>query len=141
MDNFAIILTSVIAGMIAYYISNGLGKGAVFGSAIVTLTAGLFLPHFVPTIGGTLAVMATCAGYAGMVAAKNAKNLSEMAIIGLINGILFIVTLSAYPGVGGRLGVVGAIACLVWMGMKKAYAMASKPNTAGEKETDVKPVN
>ena len=123
MEYLFIVLVSVLAGMATYYVSVKLNKGAVFGSAVVTLISGILFPHFIPTIGSRLAIVATCASYAGMVGIKNAPRISEMAVIGLINGIIFIATLSAYPGVGGRLGTIAAISCFVWIGLKKGYSL------------------
>ena len=133
MEYFAIVLVSILAGMATYYVSVKLNKGAVFGSAVVTLISGILFPHFIPAIGARLALVATSASYAGMVGIKNAPKISEMAAIGLINGIIFIATLSAYPGVGGRLGTVAAISCFAWIGLKKAYTLVK----AGKRGTEL----
>ncbi|WP_192929583.1 hypothetical protein [Alkaliphilus serpentinus] len=119
MENFMIIAVAVMAGVTAYSISILLNKGAVFGSALVTLISGIVFPHFFPEIGVKLAVVATCASYAGMVAVKNVPKIWEMAIVGLITGSLFILTSEAYVGVGGKLGTIAAISCFAWVGLKK----------------------
>lgn len=123
MDNIYIIVVAVLAGMATYTISVYMNKGAVFGSAVITLIAGIFFPYFIPTIGSKLAVVATCSSYAGMVAVKNVPKLWEMSIVGLIAGFLFIATSNAYVGVGGKLGTIAAISCFTWIGCKKIYAM------------------
>lgn len=120
MENLEIIITAVIAGVMAYAISVKLEKGAVFGSAIVVLLSGLFLPHFFEN-GATLAVVATTSSYAGMVAGKNVPNLVEMAVVGFIVGLVFILAEPAYAGVGGKLGTMAAISCLTWLGFKKIH--------------------
>ncbi|NBG87008.1 hypothetical protein [Isachenkonia alkalipeptolytica] len=122
MDNLAIIITAILAGIATYTISVKLEKGAVFGSAIVVLLSGLFLPHFFE-MGTTLAVMATTSSYAGMVAAKNVPNLKEMAAVGFIAGVLFILVEVPFAGVGGKLGTIAAISCLGWIGLKKTLVM------------------
>lgn len=132
MDNLSIVIIAVLAGMATYVISVKLEKGAVFGSAIVVLLSGLFLPHFFET-GATLAVVATTSSYAGMVAAKNVPNLKEMAAVGLIVGILFILAEPVYLGVGGKLGVIAALSCLSWIGIKKVLKMMSKEKDAQQK--------
>ncbi|SCY49887.1 hypothetical protein [Alkaliphilus peptidifermentans] len=119
MENFYVIAVAVLAGMSAYAISIYLNKGAVFGSAVVTLVSGLIFPYFVPSIGAKLAIVATCASYAGMVAVKNVPKLWEMAIVSFIAGVLFVLSSAAYVGVGGKLGVIGAISCFSWIGFKK----------------------
>ncbi|ABR50241.1 hypothetical protein Amet_4160 [Alkaliphilus metalliredigens QYMF] len=125
MENMMIIITAIFGGMAAYYISIELNKGAVFGSAVVTLVSGIFLPHFIPGIGSTLAVVATTASYAGMVAVKNVPNLKEMSVVGFIVGAVFILTTPAYAGVGGKLGTIAAISCFTWIGIKKVYMMVT----------------
>ena len=123
MEELIILITGAIAGMAAYAISIILGKGAVFGSAIVVLLSGFFLPHIFGDLGTDMAVIATTASYAGMVATKNVPKLLDMAMVGLVCGILYIPTADVFAGVGGRLGTIAAIACLFWMGVRKAYFM------------------
>ena len=130
MENLSYIITCTIAGVLTFGISVKLEKGAVFGSAIITLLSGLFLPHFFEN-GAALAVAATTASYSGMVAAKNVPSMVEMAAVGFITGIIFSLTASVYVGVGGRLGAIAAISCLSWIGIKRVYAMA----TSNEKPT------
>lgn len=121
MDQLIMILVAVVAAVAAYTISIEMGKGGVFGSAVVTLVAGVLFRYLEAegfiTITG-LAVVATTAGYAGMAAQKNIANVKEMAIVGLITGILYIAGANAFVGVGGRLGTIAAIACFSWVGLK-----------------------
>ena len=121
MEEVMILIISVIAGVATYFVSHFLKKGAVIASAIITLIAGLMLPHFFPEIGSTLAVAAACSSYAGMISLENALNLLEMAVISLMTGILFIASNSAYIGIGGRLGTIAAISCFAWLGFKKVF--------------------
>jgi len=121
MEEAIILATTVVAGMTSYLVSNILKRGAVIGSAIVTLVSGLMLPYFFPNMGGLLATAAACASYAGMISVENALNLLEMAVISLMTGILFVAANSAYIGIGGRLGTIAAIACFAWLGFKKVF--------------------
>lgn len=127
MENLYVILVSVLAGCATYTISMLMGKGAVFGSAVVTLASGIIFPYFFPTLGPKLAIMATCSSYGGMVAVKNVPRLWEMAAVGFIAGILFIVTDGAYVGVGGKLGTIAAISCFSWIGCKKLFGIKETP--------------
>ncbi len=121
MDQLTMVLVAVVAAVAAYSISIEMGKGGVFGSAVVTLIAGVLFRYLetegIITITG-LAVVATTAGYAGMAAQKNIANVKEMAIVGLITGILYIAGANAFVGVGGRLGTIAAISCFSWVGFK-----------------------
>ncbi|RQD67419.1 MAG: hypothetical protein D5S00_10715 [Tindallia sp. MSAO_Bac2] len=122
MENILIIIVSIIAGMATYYISVIMGKGAVFGSAIVVLVSGLLFRYLeaenMIAISG-LAVVATTATYTGMVAQKNVANLKEMAAAGFITALLYIASTNTFAGVGGRLGTIAALACFTWIGIKK----------------------
>lgn len=115
--NLMIVLIGIIAAYITYYISIELKKGAVFASAIVTLTAGLLLPRIFVD-GAILAAVAACSSYAGMVSKDKFKSSKDMIFVGLICSLIFIVTLDAYVGVGGRLGTIAAIAGFSFLGMK-----------------------
>ncbi len=121
MNELIILATSVLAGMATYFVSIILKRGAVIASATITLISGLLLPYFFPSMSGTLVTAAACASYAGMISVENALNVFEMAIISLITGILFIAASSAYAGIGGRLGTIGAISCFAWLGLKKVF--------------------
>lgn len=121
MEEIIILIVAIVAGMATYLVSNILKRGAVIASAIVTLVAGIMLPHFFPSMGGLLATAAACVSYAGMISVENALNLLEMAVISLMTGILFIIASTAYVGIGGRLGTIAAISCFAWLGFKKIF--------------------
>ncbi|SFI08038.1 hypothetical protein SAMN05192551_10663 [Tindallia magadiensis] len=130
METLLIIMVSVIAGVATYYISVVMGKGAVFGSAIVVLISGILFQYLeaenMITVSG-LAVVATTATYTGMVAQKNVANLSEMAAAGFITALLYIASVNTFVGVGGRLGTIAALACFSWIGIKKLIGGSAKP--------------
>lgn len=121
MYEITILTVSIISGITTYIVSHILKRGPVIASAIVTLIAGIMLPYFFPLIGVTLASVAACSSYAGMISVENALNLREMSIISLITGILYIATINAYVGIGGKLGTIAAIACFAWLGFKKVF--------------------
>lgn len=121
MENIWILLSAILGSVGAYWISISLNKGGVLGSAIVTLLSGLLFPRFVPEFGSTLALVATAGSYAGMISKKNVPNIVEMVFIGGFVGIIFILSSSAYVGLGGRLGTIAAISCFAWLGLKQVY--------------------
>ena len=126
MESVFIILTAAIAGILSYHISNKFKKGPVFGSAIVTLGAGIILPLLLPGLGEKLMVAAACGSYAGMAGTKLVPFIYEIGLISALAGIILILATSAYPGVGGRLGTIAALACFAWMGMRRTFREASK---------------
>lgn len=123
MESLYIIVVSILAAIATYGISVYMKKGAVFGSAVVTLVSGIVFPYFFPALGTKMAIMAACSSYGGMVAVKYVPRLGEMAAVGFIMGIIYIITENAYVGIGGRLGTIAAIACFTWFGIKRVYAM------------------
>lgn len=118
MDNIIILLVCTTSGISTYYISCILEKGAVVASAVVTLSSGLIFPLLFPELGGVLAAAGACASYAGMVDIQKVCSLREMVAVSIIVGILFILFTFAYPGIGGRLGSIAAVACFIWLGIK-----------------------
>lgn len=119
MEEILILLVSLIAGLNTYFISCKLKKGAVFGSALTTLISGIVFPILFSSIGTALAAVGACASYAGMIEAKRVGTAFDMAAVSILSGGIFIVVSSAYIGIGGRLGTIAAIACFVWLGIKR----------------------
>ncbi|NLM06644.1 MAG: hypothetical protein GX219_06975 [Tissierellia bacterium] len=119
MKNILIIIVSLISGMSSYLIAHKLNKGTVVGSSLTSLVGALLLLLFFPEYGLLLASACSCASYAGMVSIKNASNYLGMAAISLITGIIFILAQGSYIGVGGRLGTIAGIACLIWIGIRE----------------------
>lgn len=123
MEDVILLTVAVAAGLLTYTASNIIKRGSVIASAIITLAAGLVLPHFFPENGALLATAAACASYAGMISVENALNFFEMAAISLMTGILFVAAGEAYVGVGGKLGTIAAISCFAWLGFKKIFSV------------------
>lgn len=118
MTEIYIIIVAIIAGLSTYIISCILNKGPVLASAVVTLISGLFFSIFFKEIGGLLAGVGACASYAGMIESKRVGSILNMAFVSILTGIIFIIVNSAYVGIGGRLGTIGAVACFVWLGIR-----------------------
>lgn len=116
---FNIIIVSILASCITYFISINLNKGAVMASAIVTLFSGIVLPYFFPNIGVTLATVATTSSYAAMVSKEKFPTITDMIFVGVIVSVMFILFQDVFVGVGGRLGTMAAISGFTWLGIKK----------------------
>ena len=123
MIEVIILAVAVLSGILTYLASIIIKRGSVVASAIVTLASGLVLPHFFPELGDTLAAVAACASYAGMISVENALDIKEMAAISLMTGILYLVTTHVFVGIGGKLGTVAAISCFAWLGVKKTFKL------------------
>jgi len=127
MEPLIIILVSVISGVVTYYINHLLNKGPVFASAIVAVTAGLILPKLFSN-GYTLALVATCASYAGMSAKTRVASFKEMAFSCILLALIFMGSSNALVGYGGRLGTIAAISVITVWGLKNIYIELKENN-------------
>lgn len=114
-----IILVAVLATSLTYLIIHKLKKGPVIASAVVTLLSGILLPSLLPEEGMLLATVATAGSYAAMVSKEKFPRLVDMIFVGVLCGIVFILTQEVFVGVGGRLGSIAAISCFSWLGLKR----------------------
>lgn len=114
-----ILLVAVLATSVTYTIIYKLKKGTVLASALVTLTSGIVFPYIFPEKGILLATVATAGSYAAMVSREKFPRLLDMVFVGIICGLVFILTQEVFVGVGGRLGSIAAISCFTWLGIKK----------------------
>ncbi len=128
MTDYIILVGGVtVGGLLSYWVSHHRKRGAVFGSAIVTLSAGILLSilsaNFEFPLAPELSFAMTIGGYAGMVSNKIVKNLREMTIYSLLTGMVYISAPGVLPGVGGRLGSIAALGCLVFLGGRTVLKM------------------
>ncbi|MFP4456873.1 MAG: hypothetical protein ACLFPS_04370 [Clostridia bacterium] len=124
MNLITSIIVGVLAGVSSYYISQRLKKGPVYGSVVVTFIAGLLFTVLESIgINGALdlAVVAATASYAGMVGNMYVKNLLEMSVVSIITSILYMSSTNLFVGIGGRLGVIAAVSCFAFIGLKRIY--------------------
>lgn len=101
-----VILCAVGAAVFTYWLSVDLGHGAVLGSSVVGLLAGLFLPVLAPEAGGLLAVVTICASFTGMSSPSRIDNHFWIMVAGLATGIVFIYCMPHLGGAGGKLGTL-----------------------------------
>jgi hypothetical protein len=99
-----IILISVVAAVVTYWLSVNMKHGAVMASGIVGVVAGLVLPAMNTDIGGTLAVMAICASFAGMSSSARFPTIWPMLAAGFVTGLVFVYGAPFLGGAGGKLG-------------------------------------
>lgn len=102
-----VILYSVVATAITYWLSVKRKHGGVMASGIVGITGGLILPAVYPgEVGRTLAVMVICASFAGMSSAKRFPHIVQMILVGWITGMIFVYSMPLAGGAGGKLGTI-----------------------------------
>jgi len=101
-----IVLCAAVATVITYWLSVTLGHGPVIASGIVGIAGGLVLPVVYPETGGTLAVMAMCASFAGMSSKVQFPRWWMMLVVGLLTGLVFVNSMPLLGGAGGKLGTI-----------------------------------
>jgi hypothetical protein len=101
-----LIITSVVAAVVTYYLNNNLKLGPVKASALVGLAAGILLPILIKGTGTTLAVMAICASFGGMSNTKRMPSWIPMAFVGLSAALVYMFASPFIGGTGGKLGTM-----------------------------------
>lgn len=90
------------SGLATFTLQKEFKLDAVKASAIVGLS--LALIH--PDPSHTVVVAAYCASFAGMTSPKKVSNYTEMLLLTILTGILFIAASALFDGSGGRLGSI-----------------------------------
>ncbi|MFB0556873.1 MAG: hypothetical protein ACETVW_03355 [Dehalococcoidia bacterium] len=99
--NFA----SVFFGaLISYTLSVNIGLGAVVAAGLVGVIAAIVLPDY--------GVPIYCGAFVGMVSPV-LLNHGQTAIAAAVAGIVYVLTLSAFNGFGGKLGTIAFTGCVI----------------------------
>ena len=114
-----IVLCSVVAVTLTYWLNVRRQHGPVVASAIVGITGGLILPSVYPEpVGATLAVMVMCASFAGMSSSARFPTIYPMSAVGFVTGCFFVYSMPLAGGAGGKLGTLAfGSAVAVWGAM------------------------
>jgi len=93
---------AVVAGsMAAFAVTQELGLGAVVSASLIGLIASLVSPK--------TSVAAYCGAFVGMTSDILFFNYYEVALAGLIAGLVFILTIDTFNGFGGKLGTIALV--------------------------------
>lgn len=111
-----LLLYSIIAAVISYVLNIRLKYGAVTGSGVVGLLAGLIMPQIFPEIGGSAAVMMICASFVGMSSQTRLPNELYVGLAAILSTFLFIYSSPYFCGTGGKLGTIAFISCIIIRG-------------------------
>ena len=120
-----IILVALIATPLTYYFNVIRGHGPVLASGFVGLLGGLILP-IIPEIGGTLAVVAICASFAGMSSKARCPHIWMLVVAGLFIGIIYVYSTPIFGGAGGKLGTIAFGSILAVYGFLSLFGKKSE---------------
>lgn len=123
-SNFYFILVAMIAAPVTLYLNCTKNNGPVLASGAVCLLAGLTLPVLFPQLGGTLAIVATCASYTGMSNTKRCPRMWGMLVAGLFTGVLFVFATPLLGGAGGKLGTIAFASIIATDGFLELYRVS-----------------
>lgn len=112
----SVVPVAALAAVATAVVSQRFGHGAVVGSALVGLVAGLLLPAFGY---GTLAAVTFCATFVGMSSRDRLRHEGYVALAGALSGLVFIAVATAFAGAGGKLGTIAFIACISVAGAER----------------------
>lgn len=118
-DARLVVPVAVVGAVAAFVVSVRLDVGAVVGSAVVGLAAGLALPVVAPGSGGTLAAVAFCASFVGMSSRNRLASEFRVALVGGACGLVFVAVSGTMSGAGGKLGTIAFISCVSLAGVER----------------------
>ncbi len=116
-----VILISLIATPLTFYLNCDKGHGPVMASGVVGLLGGLILPPLFPVHGTLLAVVAFCASFTGMSNTKRCPAFWLILVAGLFTGVLFVFSIPLLGGAGGKLGTIAFASILSTYGFIHLY--------------------
>ncbi|MBN2252161.1 MAG: hypothetical protein JW701_00580 [Kosmotogaceae bacterium] len=122
MLEFAILLTSMLAGMLTQEIGVYKRFGTVKASSMVSLIFGLifwFMEQSQPSYGlpPIMSAVAMGASFVAMSSLKVIPDRKWMAVACIFFGFVFIVTSPSLKGLGGLLGTAACVSVLVTLGV------------------------
>ncbi|WP_135824413.1 hypothetical protein [Halorussus ruber] len=121
----ALVVPVSVAGAVgAVVLSVRLELGAVIGSALVGLIAGLGFPAIPIAPGETLAAAAFCASFVGMSSSERLDGEGRVALAGAVCGLVFVAVGAAFAGAGGKLGTTAFVACVTTAGAERLFTAA-----------------
>jgi hypothetical protein len=130
-----ILLCAVFATAFTFFLSVKLEHGPVLASGGVALIGGLILPNLFPgEVGGTLAVMAICASFAGMSSPERITNWWAVLVMGLFTGTIYILSMPLAGGAGGKLGTISfgvAVSISTWHAVIRKWSKRGPVSPGG----------
>ena len=119
-----ILVITLIATPLTFYLSQAHGNGPVLASSVVGLIGGLVLHVIYPEMGTNLAVVAICASFAGMSSRERLPHFGWVLLVALFTGIAFTFSTPHLGGAGGKLGTIAFGAVLAVTGFQRVFRKA-----------------
>ncbi len=124
----AVLMASLCAAPISYWLAQPCGLGPVLGSALPSAAIALALHwtgHLAPSIAAPMATAWFGASFVGMtLPARLVRRHWMLPVMGLLFGVLWISFKPTLTGIGGGLGATAAIAVLGVIGVARFFTLA-----------------
>lgn len=101
-----VFLSAFIGVVVTYYINHNMGYGAILANGIVGIVAATLLA---PDLAGAMYT----ASFVGMSSAAVIPSIFGAAIGGIIVGLVILLTVPIFSGIGGKGGTTAAFSVLV----------------------------
>ncbi len=124
LENLLLIIVSIIGAVSTYTVSVGLKAGPIKASAILSLFVAIIVAIIPKTISWyslveNMPVVFMGASFIGMSITEIMPNKSQIALAGLVFGLIFINEGIFFKGYGGGLGTVACLSVLITIGVIK----------------------
>ncbi|MBW3015933.1 hypothetical protein KY330_05925 [Candidatus Woesearchaeota archaeon] len=117
INEFILILVSVLGAVLTYILSIKYKKGPVLASALLSLIVGLVC-YFIPgELAKVIPVAFIGASFAGMASEEVIPNKEMMMFSGVVFGFIFINTSKFFTGFGGGLGTTACLSVVITLGV------------------------
>lgn len=111
-SDVAEVIIVFVSTVLTFVITDGTGINSVIVSAAIGLL-GSFLPATQLVDKNALHAAIYTGTFAGMCSTVVVITPAEIAVVGLFAGMLYVATKPLFSGIGGKLGSIAFIACLV----------------------------
>lgn len=104
--SFHILICSFAGSTLTWYINHRMGYGAVIANGLVGVMAATFLPN-------SLAGITYTSSFVGMSSLAVIPSIGAAAIGSLIVGLILLITVEIYAGIGGKGGTTAALSTII----------------------------
>ena len=111
-----VVPVAAVAAVATVVLALRFGLGAVVGSGLVGVVAGLAFPAVGGEVGATLAAVTFCASFVGMSSADRLAGSTRVGLAGALCGVVYLAATPAFTGAGGKLGTIAFVSCLGLIG-------------------------
>lgn len=115
------ICLGIAAATITFLINHNIGLGPTLSSSIVGLVGGLIFLYALPAAYAVFAPVIYGASFIGMSSKKVFPSIWFVLAAGLVFGVVYILNIENFNGIGGKLGMTAFISVLIIIGLQSLH--------------------